>query len=75
MDKYFIMKYPLVLTLITCSIILVTGCTGNEDHASPNIILLISDDQGWTDYSFLEHEHIHTPRIDQWWDGCVTMYK
>lgn len=63
--KSFFMKNLLVFALIMCSIILVTGCTGDEDPASPNIILLISDDQGWTDYSFLGHEHIQTPRIDQ----------
>ena len=38
-----------------------------ESNASnrPNIVLIISDDQSWTDYSFLGHEHIETPRIDQ----------
>ncbi|MFO7934639.1 MAG: sulfatase-like hydrolase/transferase, partial [Bacteroidales bacterium] len=59
------MKNLLVFAFVMCSIILVTGCTEEEDPVSPNIILLISDDQGWTDYSFLGHEHIQTPRIDQ----------
>lgn len=27
--------------------------------------MILSDDQSWTDYSFLGHEHIETPRIDQ----------
>jgi len=31
----------------------------------PNIVLIISDDQSWTDYSFMGHEFIQTPRIDQ----------
>jgi arylsulfatase A-like enzyme len=31
----------------------------------PNVILLISDDQGWTDYGFMGHVHIKTPHIDQ----------
>jgi uncharacterized sulfatase len=31
----------------------------------PNIILIISDDQSWPDYSFMGHPHIETPRIDQ----------
>src|SRR6056297_308673 len=31
----------------------------------PNIVLIISDDQSWTDYSFMGHDHIETPRIDQ----------
>ncbi len=31
----------------------------------PNIVLIISDDQSWTDYSFMGHEHIQTPHIDK----------
>ena len=50
---------------------LITSCNTNkkqaqpEDKKHPNIILIISDDQSWTDYGFLGHEHIKTPRIDQ----------
>ena len=35
------------------------------DGYTPNIILIISDDQSWTDYGFMGHEHIKTPHIDQ----------
>ena len=31
----------------------------------PNIVLIISDDQSWTDYSFMGHEAIETPNIDR----------
>ncbi len=31
----------------------------------PNVVLIISDDQGWNDYSFMGHPHIRTPRIDR----------
>jgi putative heme-binding domain-containing protein len=31
---------------------------------SPNVVLIISDDQAWTDYSFMGHEHIQTPHLD-----------
>lgn len=31
----------------------------------PNIILIISDDQSWTDYSFMGHKYIQTPNIDR----------
>ncbi|MBC8291040.1 MAG: sulfatase [Planctomycetes bacterium] len=33
--------------------------------APPNVVMIISDDQSWTDYSFLGHEHIQTPNIDR----------
>ncbi len=31
----------------------------------PNVVLIISDDQGWTDFGFMGHEHIETPHIDR----------
>jgi uncharacterized sulfatase len=31
----------------------------------PNILLLISDDQGWHDYSFMGHAQVRTPRLDR----------
>ena len=32
---------------------------------TPNIVLIISDDQGWTDYGFMGHPHIRTPNLDR----------
>jgi len=51
-------------------IIFLCSCSSQKPEESnalnrPNIVLIISDDQSWTDYSFLGHEHIETPRIDQ----------
>jgi len=31
----------------------------------PNIVMIISDDQAWTDYGFMEHEVIKTPNLDK----------
>ncbi len=31
----------------------------------PNVLLIISDDQGWTDFGFMGHEIIRTPRLDR----------
>ncbi len=31
----------------------------------PNILVILSDDQAWGDYSFMGHPHIQTPRLDQ----------
>jgi uncharacterized sulfatase len=33
--------------------------------ALPNIVLIISDDHHWGDYSFMGHPHIRTPNIDR----------
>ena len=36
-------------------------------HAAekPNIVMIISDDQAWTDYGFMGHKQIATPNIDR----------
>jgi uncharacterized sulfatase len=31
----------------------------------PNVVLLLSDDQAWTDYGFMGHPAIQTPHLDQ----------
>ena len=31
----------------------------------PNVVLLLSDDQAWNDYSFMGHPHVKTPHIDK----------
>lgn len=31
----------------------------------PNVVLILSDDQGWTDYGFMGHPQIRTPNLDR----------
>lgn len=38
---------------------------GAASVEKPNIVLILSDDQAWTDYSFMGHEQIDTPYIDR----------
>ena len=40
---------------------------GNRALAAeqPNIVLIISDDQAWTDYGFMGHDVIQTPNLDR----------
>jgi arylsulfatase A-like enzyme len=47
--------------------LLVLGCQADDSGgaAPPNIILLISDDQGYTDYGFMGSPHVETPNLDR----------
>ena len=36
-----------------------------QESSRPNVLMIISDDQAWTDYSFMGHEQIETPSLDQ----------
>lgn len=45
--------------------LLLTPLIGNTEDPPPNIVLILSDDQAWTDYSFMGHPHIETPNLDK----------
>jgi len=54
-------------TTALCALALVVGFNVRAATAAdqPNVVILLSDDQRWDDYSFLGHEAIQTPNIDQ----------
>lgn len=57
----------LVSFLVITSIVLM-ACKEKKEKVNaqkPNIIFIISDDQSYGDYSFMGHEFIETPNIDQ----------
>ena len=68
------MNMSFIVPLLGLSLTLVS-CKQSELAVQPNIILIISDDQSWTDYSFLGHEQIKTPRIDQLAEEGLTFTK
>ena len=37
----------------------------------PNIVLILSDDQAWTDYGFMGHDRVQTPNLDRLADESV----
>ena len=45
--------------LLTCSIAYA------ESESPPNVVLILSDDQGYTDYGFMGHPEIETPHLDK----------
>jgi hypothetical protein len=53
------MKKIISLLLIFC------GAFGLSAKKSPNVLYIISDDQAWTDYGFMGHPQIKTPRLDK----------
>lgn len=55
----------LVVTLCVPQILSSAHAENRASSPPPNIVLIISDDQGSEDYSFLGHKHIQTPRLDR----------
>jgi arylsulfatase A-like enzyme len=55
-----------LLCLCLCTLAFPTGiATLTAATLPPNIVFIISDDHAWTDYGFMGHPHIETPRLDQ----------
>ena len=49
-------------------LLLAIGCLrliGLPATPPPNILLIVSDDHAWTDYGFMGHPQIRTPRLDR----------
>jgi len=58
-------KALIYISFLIC--ILLSSCQSKNEAApkKPNIIFIISDDQTYSDYSFMGHEFIETPNIDK----------
>jgi uncharacterized sulfatase len=62
-------------TLFIAALVIITFFSCNEtkkevkekptEERPPNIVFIISDDQAWTDYGFMNHEAIETPHLDK----------
>ncbi len=61
MARQFKLKLSVILIL---SVLLLIGCNQKEAPIKPNILLILTDDQGWGDLSFHWNELVETPNID-----------
>lgn len=57
------MRYLLTLALL--GITLATNVAQGADDRSPNVVLIISDDQAWTDFGFMGSKVVQTPNLDR----------
>ena len=54
------------MRLLQTATFFVLLCTFSIARAAPpNVVLIISDDQSWTDYGFMGHDTILTPNLDK----------
>jgi len=56
-------NHPRVCQWIAALFLILT--TQTVFAAQPNVVFLLSDDQGWGDYGFMGHPHLQTPNLDQ----------
>ncbi|MDE0892965.1 MAG: sulfatase-like hydrolase/transferase, partial [Planctomycetota bacterium] len=54
-----------MLTLLASLLVIPLISSQGEELERPNVLLIISDDQSWTDFGFMGHEVIQTPHLDE----------
>ncbi len=47
------------------SLLTIALFAASASAAPPNVVLIIGDDQAWTDYGFMGHKQIQTPHLDK----------
>src|SRR5262245_22606645 len=52
-------------TLLCFAAILLLDGSALAQPKRPNVILIVADDQGWTDFGFMGHEVVKTPHLDK----------
>ncbi len=57
------MRVPATIAVLGIAWIATFTCEAKD--RSPNVVLIISDDQAWTDFGFMGHDVIRTPRLDR----------
>jgi uncharacterized sulfatase len=58
------LKHKHIFVFLAVLLALTAAVIAKTDQR-PNIVLIISDDQSWTDYGFMGHEVIQTPNLDK----------
>ncbi|MCC9657121.1 sulfatase family protein [Rhodopirellula halodulae] len=53
------------LALAACCVVLLAAKPIKANDQPLNVVVILSDDQAWTDYSFMGHPHIETPNLDR----------
>lgn len=53
------------ITTSLSAVLLACSFACAESETPPNVVLILSDDQGYTDYGFMGHPEIETPNLDK----------
>ena len=59
------MKRLSLLFLLTAAVAFLPFLAYGSEDSKPNVVLILSDDQGWRDYGFMGNDAVSTPHLDQ----------
>jgi len=63
-------SFPLMNRFL--SLLFFLFCLPAFSNERPNVVLILSDDQSWTDYSFMGHKVLETPTLDKFANESLT---
>ncbi len=50
---------------LTIALLAFPAAVQAEESSPPNVLMIVADDMGWTDYGFMKHPYIKTPHLDK----------
>ena len=53
------------LCFLFLAVLIASASQVTADEKRPNVVLILGDDQAWSDYGFMEHPVIQTPHLDR----------
>lgn len=57
-------RTPGPLAIFALFVGLFGACEAHAAERPPNVVMIVADDQGWTDFGFMGHKIVKTPRLD-----------
>ena len=57
--------WPILIVVAFLAAIVLDKCTAQAAERPPNVVMIVADDQGWTDFGFMGHPVIKTPHLDK----------
>ncbi|MCB1048507.1 MAG: sulfatase-like hydrolase/transferase, partial [Calditrichaeota bacterium] len=61
MKKHF----TVIVSQLFILLLSLNGCSTEQEKPHPNVIIIITDDQGYGDLGFTGNPHVKTPVIDE----------
>ncbi len=64
MNSRLFKRLGMIIGLLTWGVSICVAAS-SPSTASPNVVVIIGDDQSWTDFGFMGHDVIETPHLDR----------
>jgi arylsulfatase A-like enzyme len=63
-NRQWVQRWPAPWAALVCAVFVGASAAFAAASARPNVVVILSDDQGWGDVSFNGNTNLHTPNLD-----------